>query len=357
MSSSYGENIRLTIFGQSHSEAIGMTLEGIPAGESISMDELKRFLMRRAPGRNSYSTPRKEADEPEFLCGIVNDVTCGVPITAVIRNHDTRSKDYAFLKKIPRPGHADYTAEIKYKGCQDHAGGGHFSGRLTAPLCVAGGICKQLLEKEGIHILSRISSVGSIEDHGVLDASTAEKAFPVVNDAQGQKMQELIVRTSEKGDSVGGTIECVITGLPAGIGDPIFDGMENRIAHIVFGIPAVKGIEFGMGFASAALNGSGNNDPFMIRDGEIVTETNHCGGILGGITNGMPLNFKIAVKPTPSIAQKQRSVNLETMQETELTVSGRHDPCIVPRAVPCVEAAAAIAVYDALLARRREYHG
>lgn len=357
MSSSYGENIRLTIFGQSHSAAIGMTLEGIPAGEKLDMEALKRFLARRAPGRNTYSTPRKEADEPEFLCGIVNDVTCGVPITAVIRNTDTRSKDYDQLKRIPRPGHADYTAEIKYGGHQDYAGGGHFSGRLTAPLCIAGGICKQLLEKEGIRILSRISSIGDVEDNGALDTSTSEKDFPVVNDAQGQKMQDLIKRMKDHGDSVGGTIECVITGLPAGIGDPMFDGMENRIAHIVFGIPAVKGIEFGAGFASAGLTGSSNNDPFIIRDGKITTETNHCGGILGGITNGMPLTFRIAVKPTPSISGKQKSVDMETMQETELAVSGRHDPCIVPRAVPCAEAAAAIAVYDAWLAGRREHHG
>lgn len=357
MSSSYGENIRLTIFGQSHSAAIGMTLEGVPAGETIDEEKLNRFLERRAPGRNNYSTQRKEADKAEFLCGIVNGVTCGAPITAIIRNTDTRSKDYEQLKYIPRPGHADYTAGIKYGGHRDHAGGGHFSGRMTAPLCIAGGICKQILEKEGICILSRISSVGDIEDNGVLEAPTSEKDFPVVNDEQGQKMRELIDRVRENGDSVGGTIECVITGLPAGIGDPMFDGMENRIAHIVFGIPAVKGIEFGAGFAFAEMAGSESNDPFIIRDGKIITETNNCGGILGGITNGMPLTFRIAVKPTPSISAKQKSVNMKTMQETELSVTGRHDPCIVPRAVPCAEAAAAIAVYDALLARRKENHG
>lgn len=357
MSSSFGENIRLTIFGQSHSAAIGMTLEGIGAGERLDMEALNRFLARRAPGRNKYSTPRKEADTPEFLCGFVNDVTCGAPITAVIRNTDTQSKDYDQLKRVPRPGHADYTAEIKYGGYQDHAGGGHFSGRLTAPLCIAGGICKQLLEKRGIRILSRISSIGDVEDNGALEASTAEKDFPVVNDAQGEKMQELIARVKAAGDSVGGMIECAVVGLPAGIGEPMFGGMENRIAHIVFGIPAVKGIEFGAGFAAAKQTGSSNNDPFILRDGEIVTETNHCGGILGGITTGMPLTFRIAVKPTPSISAKQRSVDMVTMQETELIVAGRHDPCIVPRAVSCAEAAAAIAVYDALSGRMSEYHG
>lgn len=354
MSSSYGENIRLTVFGQSHSSAIGMTMEGIPAGETIDMEQLNRFLARRAPGKNRYSTARKEADAPEFLCGIVEDVTCGTPLTAIIRNTDTRSSDYALLKVVPRPGHADYTAQIKYGGHQDYAGGGHFSGRLTAPLCIAGGICKQLLEKEGITVLSRIASIGTVEDNGELIASTAEKDFPVVDDAQGEKMKALIDEKKREGDSVGGVVECVVLGLPAGLGDPIFDGMENRIAHIVFGIPAVKGLEFGEGFASARLTGSENNDPFCVEDGVIRTETNRCGGILGGITNGMPLTFKAAFKPTPSIAKQQKSVDLSDKTETFLIVPGRHDPCIVHRAVPCVEAAAAIAVYDALLGRRKE---
>lgn len=335
MSSSYGENIRVTIFGQSHSPAIGVTIEGIPAGESIDMEELKHFLMRRAPGQNRYSTPRKEADIPEFLSGIKDGITCGVPLTAIIRNTDTRSGDYEQLRHIPRPGHADYTASVKYGGYQDYSGGGHFSGRLTAPLCIAGGICKQLLEREGINISSRIASIGTISDNE-------------------ERMYALIDEAREKGDSVGGTVECTVTGLPAGLGDPIFDGMENRIASAVFGIPAVKGIEFGAGFKAAEMFGSENNDAFGIEDGTIRTKTNNCGGILGGITDGMPINFRIAIKPTPSISQPQRSVDLDTGRETELVVEGRHDPCIVPRALPPVEAATAIAVYDALLGRRKE---
>ncbi|MGN1348058.1 MAG: chorismate synthase [Acutalibacteraceae bacterium] len=354
MSSSYGENIKVTVFGQSHSPAIGVTLEGIPAGNMIDMNELEKFLDRRAPGKNAYSTPRKEADKPEFLCGVVGDITCGAPITAIIRNTNTRSSDYSLLKRIPRPGHADYTAQIKYNGFQDYAGGGHFSGRLTAPLCIAGGICKQLLQKEGIEIITRIYSIGPVKDKGELTASTAEKDFPVINDAQGEKMRDYIAEKRALGDSVGGIVECVVSGLPSGLGDPMFGGMENRIAGIVFGIPAVKGLEFGAGFEAAHMTGSENNDSFCLIDGEIKTETNNCGGILGGITNSMPLNFKVAFKPTPSISMPQKSVDISKNEETELKVQGRHDPCIVPRAVPCVEACAAIAIYDALLSRRKE---
>lgn len=354
MSSSYGENIKITIFGQSHSPAIGVTVEGIPAGNKIDMEKLGAFLSRRAPGKNAYSTPRKEADLPEFLCGVKDDITCGTPLTAIIHNTNTRSSDYSNLKRIPRPGHADYTAEIKYGGYQDYAGGGHFSGRLTAPLCIAGGICKQLLEKEGIEIMTRIASIGCVKDNGELNNSTTDKDFPVVDDAQGEKMKKYIAEKRAEGDSVGGIVECRINGLPAGLGDPMFGGMENRIASIIFGIPAVKGIEFGKGFESAFLTGSENNDAFIIEDGIIKTETNNCGGILGGITNSMPLTFKAAFKPTPSISAKQKSVDITKNEETELVIEGRHDPCIVPRAVPCVEAAAAIAVYDALLSRRKE---
>ncbi|MCR5684967.1 MAG: chorismate synthase [Lachnospiraceae bacterium] len=354
MGSSYGENIKLTIFGQSHSPAIGMTLEGIPAGHKIDMAALNAFLARRAPGNNELSTPRKEADEPEFLSGMRDDVTCGVPITAVIRNTNTHSSDYSELKVKPRPGHADYTAEIKYGGSQDFAGGGHFSGRLTAPMCIAGGIALQLLAREGIHVLSRIYSIGGIRDNGELNGDMSGKAFPVVDDAQGMLMKQLILDKKAEADSVGGVIECKVTGLPAGLGDPMFSGMENRIAQIVFGIPAVKGLEFGAGFDVANMAGSECNDDFCLRDGHIETVTNNCGGILGGITDGMPLIFRAAFKPTPSIGKEQRTVDLSTMEETVLRVHGRHDPCIVPRAVPVVEAAAALAVYDALLGRRKE---
>ena len=354
MSSTYGEHLKLSIFGQSHAPAIGMTLDGIPAGQAIDLDELQRFLDRRAPGRADYATPRKEADRPEFLSGLVGNVTCGAPLAAIIRNTNTRSGDYQNLAVTPRPGHADYTASVKYGGAQDAAGGGHFSGRLTAPLCIAGGICLQLLRREGIEIVSRIAAIAGVEDLGELTASTAEKEFPVVDDERGAKMREAIAAAKAEGDSVGGVIEVAAFGLPVGLGDPMFGGMENRIAAIVFGIPAVKGVEFGEGFGAARLRGSENNDGFCVRDGKIGTLTNHCGGILGGITNGMPLRFRAAVKPTPSIFKPQRSVNLETMEETTLQIQGRHDPCIVPRAAPVMEAAAAIAIYDALLGYQTE---
>ena len=230
MSSTYGENLHLTIFGQSHSPAIGVTVEGIPAGEKVDLDELQRFLNRRAPGKNAWSTPRKEADAPEILSGLVNGYTCGAPLTAIIRNTNTRSQDYANLAVTPRPGHADYTAEVKYGGYQDRAGGGHFSGRLTAPLCIAGGICLQILAREGITVVSRIASIAGITDEGELTGSLAGKEFPVVSDARGEEMREAIAQAREAGDSVGGVIECAIFGAPAGLGDPMFGGMENRIA-------------------------------------------------------------------------------------------------------------------------------
>ena len=354
MSSSIGENLRLTIFGESHGPAIGMTLEGIPAGLKLDMAQLQRFLDRRAPGRSETATARREADIPEFLSCVKDGTVTGSPIAAVIRNADTRSGDYEALRTVPRPGHADYTAQVKYSGHQDPAGGGHFSGRLTAPLCVAGGVCLQFLAREGVRVVSRIAAVGNVTDEGELAASTAEKAFPTVSEARGQAMIEAIRAAKEAGDSLGGVVECQVLGLPAGLGDPIFGGMENRIAALIFGIPAVKGVEFGAGFAAAGMRGSEHNDPFILADGRIVTATNHAGGILGGITTGMPLVFRAAFKPTPSIALAQPTLDLSSGRETLLRVGGRHDPCIVPRAVPCIEAAAAIAVTDALLGRRKE---
>ena len=354
MSSSYGKDMRITIFGQSHSPAIGVTIEGIPAGQEIDFNELAVFLDRRAPGRNEFSTARREADKPEFISGIKGNFTCGTPLTAIIRNTDTRSQDYEELVRIPRPGHADYTANVKYGGAQDYAGGGHFSGRMTAPLCVAGGIFMQFLRREGIEIISCIKSIGSISDENELTVSTAGKEFPAVSDDAGEKMRALIAAAKAEGDSVGGVIECKVIGVPAGLGDPMFDGIENRIAQAVVGIPAVKGIEFGIGFAAAKLRGSENNDCFEMKENKVVTKTNNCGGILGGITDGMPVVFRAAIKPTPSVAKEQRTLNLVTGEQEILRVGGRHDPCIVPRAVPCIESAAAIAVYDALLARRKE---
>lgn len=349
MSSCYGERIKISIFGQSHSKAVGVTIDGIPAGKKIDTEKLNAFLKRRAPGKDGISTQRKEKDEPEFISGLINGTTCGAPVTALIRNNDTRPGDYGELRYTPRPGHADLTAEVKYDGHQDPTGGGHFSGRLTAPLCIAGGIMIQLLEERNIRIISRICSIGEIKDEGKLEESTAGKPFPTVSRERGESMRELIEEVKKEGDSIGGVIECSVIGLPCGIGDPMFDGMENRIAKAVFAIPAVKGIEFGAGFSASAMKGSENNDAFTVENGKIITETNNCGGILGGITTGMPLTFRAAFKPTPSISIPQKTVDLRTNTETTIEIKGRHDPCVVVRAVPCVEAAAAIAVFDALI--------
>lgn len=357
MSSTYGENIRLSIFGQSHGTAIGMTLDGIPAGLPVDIVSLQAFLNRRAPGQNDYSTPRREEDAPQFLSGIVDGYTCGAPIAAIIYNKNTRSGDYANLKDCPRPGHADYSAQIKYGGYQDVAGGGHFSGRLTAPLCIAGGLCKQWLERQGIHIAAHISVIAGVADDPVYldwvnpDLDKIGKDFPVLNPAAGDRMRAEIAKAKADGDSVGGIIECIVTGLPAGIGDPMFGGMESRIAQIVYGIPAVKGVDFGSGFSGSYLRGSQNNDAFTIVDGAVKTATNNAGGILGGITTGMPLVFQTAIKPTPSISRPQESISLLGMEKQELVIKGRHDPCIVPRAVPVIEAATAIAVFDAYLCK------
>lgn len=359
MSSTYGDRIRMTIFGQSHSPAIGVTLEGLPAGIRLDMEALQAFLDRRAPGNSPLATSRREPDRVKFLSGVVGDVTCGVPLTAIIENTNTRSGDYDNLRDCPRPGHADYPAHVRYDGCQDVAGGGHFSGRLTAPMCIAGGICLQLLEQQGITVGAHIAQIEQVRDQGFdpVNISSPElkalssKAFPVLDDASGEQMRAAVLAAKEELDSVGGIIECAATGLPAGWGDPMFDGMENRLARILFGIPAVRGLEFGSGFAAASMRGSVHNDPYLVENGKIVTATNHHGGILGGITTGMPLIFRVCIKPTPSIGREQDSVSLSRMEPQKLTVHGRHDPCIVPRAVPVVEAAAALALYDGILCR------
>ena len=357
MSSTFcGSVLRLSVFGQSHSEAIGMTLDGLPSGFQIDPDRLQRFLLRRAPGKHDWSTARREEDQPEFLSGLFDGKTCGSPLTAVIRNRDTRSADYDELRTVPRPGHADYTAGLRYGGYQDYRGGGHFSGRLTAPLCVAGGILLQMLSSHGIAVDARILSVADVSDTAPFTASVADKEFPTVSDGAAQAMKAVIAQARAEGDSVGGIIECVIRGVPGGIGEPIFDGIENRIAQLAFAVPAVKGIEFGTGFASTRLRGSENNDGYTVMGSKVKTLSNHSGGILGGISNGEEIVFRAAIKPTPSIAKAQQSINLDTMEPVLLSVRGRHDPCIVPRAVPVMEAVAAIAVSDLILGGKSKWN-
>lgn len=356
MSSTYGEKIKISVFGESHGGGIGVVIDGLPAGEAIDFDAVLAQMARRAPGRDKTATPRKESDLPRVLSGMLGDVLTGAPLCAVIENTNTRSQDYGDLLAKPRPGHSDYTAYIKYHGANDIRGGGHFSGRITAPLVFAGAVCRQLLERRGIQIAAHIQSVGSIHDKpfdpvavpSALIKRLSASSFALIDESAEEAVRAEIEAARLAQDSVGGMIECAVTGLPAGVGEPMFDGLESAIAKAVFGVPAVKGIEFGAGFALAAMRGSRANDAFCYDNGHVVTETNHCGGILGGITNGMPLIFRCAVKPTPSISQPQNTVDLQTGENTVLTIHGRHDPCIVPRAVPVIEAVTALAIINEL---------
>ena len=356
MSSEFGNILRVSVFGQSHGKAVGVVVDGLPAGEAIDLEELQRFLDRRRPGTGPLSTARKETDVPEFLSGLEGGKTCGAPLCAVIKNADQHSRDYGELADKPRPGHADFTAWAKWGGHADMRGGGHFSGRLTAPLCVAGGIAKQILARRGIFVGAHLASVAGICDRpfplyptAALFSEIAAKPFPVLDEAAGERMRAAILEAKNDLDSVGGVIECAAAGLPAGLGEPMFGGVENRLATALFGIPAVKGVEFGEGFRAAELRGSENNDPFTVEDGEIRAETNRAGGILGGITTGMPLVLRAAVKPTPSIGRPQKTVRLSAMEASELTVHGRHDPCVAHRAVPVAEAVTAAVLLDMLL--------
>jgi chorismate synthase len=357
MSSEFGRTLRVSVFGESHGRAIGVTMQNLPAGEAIDLNVLEAFLDRRRPGKSALSTARNEPDRPVFLSGLLDGKTTGSPLSAIIENRDARSRDYAELADKPRPGHADYTAFLKWNGAADMRGGGHFSGRLTAPLCIAGGIAKQILARRNIFVGAHLFSAA-----GVADAAferhpaqaqfdeIAQKDFPVINDDAGCAMQEAILAASRDGDSTGGVIECAAVGFPAGIGNPMFDGIENRLSAVLFGIPAVKGLEFGAGFAAAAMRGSEHNDPYRIGDdGSITTTSNHAGGILGGISTGQPIVLRVAIKPTPSIAKAQQTVRLSTMDNAELVVHGRHDPCIAHRAVPVVEAVTALVLLDYLL--------
>ncbi len=361
MSTNYGKNINITVFGGSHDPEIGIVATGFPKGLSFDLSELLALMKRRAPGNSPYATPRKEDDEPIFLSGaeLIGEryVLNGEPLHAVIRNKNQRSSDYAATSFVPRPSHADFAARMKYGEAVDLRGGGHFSGRLTAPLCIVGGICLQALAARGIHIAAHISSIGEIVDDRFDAVSVSQtdfdllrerSEFPVLNTQVGESMRTLITEVRTEGDSIGGTVECAAIGLPAGLGEHMFFGVENRLSQILFGIPAVKGVEFGNGFDCTTLRGSQNNDAFAVEGNRIVTKTNRAGGILGGMTTGMPLVFRVAIKPTPSIALEQDSVDMVTMQPTKLSIKGRHDPCIVPRAVPVLEAVTAIALFDLL---------
>lgn len=350
MAIGFGQNIRVSIYGASHAPQIGVTVEGLPKGAPVDVEKLQAFLTRRAPGRNEWSTPRKEADAPEFISGLEDGIITGEKLEAIIRNTNTRPQDYGNVITVPRPAHADYPSWVKQGKIE--TGGGRWSARMTAPLCIAGGIVLQLLEEMGITIKAHIKSIGGIEDVAFSGGEVSEEVdteFPVIDKEQGEKMKALIRETKKAGDSVGGIIECEIRGMKPGIGDALFGGLESSISQSIFAIPAVKGIEFGCGFKVAEMKGSQNNDPFIIKDGRVETVTNNHGGILGGMSSGMPIIFRAALKPTPSIGMEQQSVNLATMEPATLAVKGRHDPCIVPRAVPVVEAAAAIAIYDVIL--------
>ena len=354
MSGMWGSKIKLSIFGESHGNAIGITIDGLPAGFSIDMDKIMMEMARRAPGKSSLSTPRKESDIPEILSGYFEGKTTGTPLCAIIRNSNTKSKDYSKLKDVMRPGHADYTGAVRYKGFNDYRGGGHFSGRITAPLVFAGAICKQILEVKGIIVSAHINSIGKIKDCSFLESdisdellnSFKEKELPLINTKLEDEMRQEILSARSSGDSIGGTIECAILGVSPGIGDPFFDSVESTLAHLMFSVPAVKGVEFGKGFDISKMRGSEANDEYYLENGNIKTKTNNNGGILGGITNGMPIIFNVAIKPTASIFKEQNAVNIVTMEETTLCIEGRHDPCIVQRALPVIEAVAAIGIKE-----------
>ena len=365
MANTYGNNIRLTVFGGSHDTEIGMTLEGFPAGVKLPESDLWAFMARRAPGQGPWATSRKEPDIPVFTAGVSVEelesgriyISDGTPMRAVIINQNQHSGDYASLLDTPRPSHADYPARVKFGDTVDLRGGGKYSGRLTAPLCIAGAFCLAYLREKGIEIGAHIQQIGAVKDRAFdrlhLNAETihapAATSFAVIDPEAGEAMKGEIECARMTADSVGGSVECAVIGLPVGMGDHPFDGMEGRISAILFSIPAVKAVAFGDGFDFVLGYGSTHNDAYRVENGKIVTKTNHCGGILGGMSTGMPVIFSCAFKPTPSIGSEQESVSLTRLENTTMVVKGRHDPCIIPRAVPVVEAAAAVALVDMML--------
>ena len=349
--------MRYSIFGESHGSAIGVELEQVPPGLVLDREAISKEMERRAPGKSPLSTARKEADVPEILSGVFDGKTTGTPLCAIIHNSDHHSKDYAKTRFLARPSHGDYTGFVRYQGCNDYRGGGHFSGRLTAPLVFAGAVAKQLLAQRGITVGAHISQIGTVKDKSFADTqltptlfqTLSEKAFPTVDDQAGAAMQAEILQAREELDSIGGAIQCAVLGLPVGVGSPDLGcNVEGVLAQHLFAVPAVKGISFGAGFAFASMRGSAANDPFYMDGGQVKTRTNHSGGVNGGISNGMPVLFQVAIRPTPSIGQEQNTINFSTMEDAKLTIQGRHDPCIVHRAVPVIEAAAALAICELL---------
>lgn len=349
--------MRYSIFGESHGSAIGVVLEQVPPGLVLDREAISKEMARRAPGKSPLSTARKEADIPEILSGVFDGKTTGTPLCAIIHNSDHHSKDYAKTRFLARPSHGDYTGFVRYQGCNDYRGGGHFSGRLTAPLVFAGAVAKQLLAQRGITVGAHISQVGTVKDTSfaateltpTLFQTLSEKAFPTVDDQAGAAMQAEILQAREELDSIGGAIQCAVLGLPVGVGSPDLGcNVEGVLAQHLFAVPAVKGLSFGAGFDFAAMRGSQANDPFYMENGQVKTRTNHSGGVNGGISNGMPILFQVAIRPTPSIGREQDTINFSTMEDAKLTIQGRHDPCIVHRAVPVIEAAAALAICELL---------
>lgn len=358
MSSTFGNQFKITIFGESHSESIGVIIDGIPSGVKIDLDEINKEMARRAPGQNEFSTPRSENDIPIIHSGFFNGRTTGTPLCAIIRNKNTRSQDYH--SELLRPSHADYSGKVRYNGYNDFRGGGHFSGRLTAPLVFAGAVAKQILDKEHIKVYSHIKNIGNVYDDEI-DYTTPDEnvlellndeTLPLIDKTKRSDMEKEILSARSDLDSVGGAIEAIVLGIKPGLGSPFFESVESRIAQILFSVPAVKAVEFGIGTLFSNLRGSVANDPFCIEDKKIKTKTNNNGGINGGITNGMPVVVTATIKPTPSIGAEQETVNIDEMKETTIKICGRHDPCIVQRAVPVIEAAISVAILDMVLEER-----
>ena len=361
MSGIYGMNIKMAIYGESHGASIGLVIDGVPPGLQLDLEQIEKEMARRAPGKNQLSTQRKESDSFAIQSGFFEGYTTGTPLCVVIKNSDQHSKDYSILKDKMRPGHADYAGFVRYQGFNDYRGGGHFSGRLTAPLVFMGAVAKQALAQAGILVGAHILQIADIKEEnfnplGIEDKKIVElagKDFAVMDDVIGEKMQAKILEAKAELNSVGGVIEAMVTNVPAGLGAPYFDSVESRLSHALFSVPAVKGVEFGEGFDISTMTGAEANDQLHYEDGKVVAETNHNGGITGGITNGMPVIFRVAIKPTPSISREQKTISLQEKCDTTLTIVGRHDPCIVQRAVPVIEAVTAWTMWDLLLEAKK----